>query len=53
MQKYQAILKTMELMFDGHMGEDYVSPEIELLDLVHEGVLCFSNERLEETEGEW
>lgn len=35
------------------MGNEYVSPEMEILDLVSEGVLCASNELLEETEGEW
>ena len=35
------------------MGNEYVSPEMEILDLVSEGVLSASNELLEETEGEW
>ena len=35
------------------MGNEYVSPEMEILDLVSEGVLCASNELLEENEGEW
>jgi hypothetical protein len=35
------------------MGNEYVSPEMEILDLVSEGVLCSSNELLEEIEGEW
>lgn len=35
------------------MGNEYVSPEMEILDLVSEGVLCASNETLVETEGEW
>ena len=35
------------------MGNEYVSPEMEILDLVSEGLLCASNELLEENEGEW
>ena len=35
------------------MGNEYVSPEIEILDIMSEGVLCASNELLEEYEGEW
>lgn len=35
------------------MGNEYISPEMEILDLVSEGVLCASNELLEENEGEW
>ena len=35
------------------MGNEYVSPEIEILDIMSEGVLCESNELLEEYEGEW
>ena len=35
------------------MGNEYVSPEMEILDLVSEGVLCSSNETLEENEGIW
>ena len=35
------------------MGNEYVSPEMEILNLVSEGVLCASNELLEENEGEW
>ena len=35
------------------MGNEYVSPEMEILDLVSEGVLCASNELLEENEGIW
>lgn len=35
------------------MGNEYVSPEVEILGLVSEGVLCASNELLEENEGEW
>lgn len=35
------------------MQKEYISPEVEILDVVSEGVLCASNELLEETEGEW
>ena len=35
------------------MEKEYISPEVEILDAVSEGVLCASNELLEETEGEW
>lgn len=35
------------------MGNEYISPEMEILDLVSEGVLCASNELLEENEGIW
>lgn len=35
------------------MEKEYISPEVEILDVVSEGVLCASNELLEETEGEW
>lgn len=32
---------------------EYISPRLTVLDLDPEGVLCASNEMLEETEGEW
>jgi len=35
------------------MGNEYVSPEMEILDLVSEGLLCASNETMEENEGIW
>jgi len=35
------------------MKKDYISPEMEILDIVSEGVICGSNELLEENEGEW
>ena len=35
------------------MGNEYISPEMEILDLVSEGLLCASNELLEENEGIW
>ena len=35
------------------MGNEYVSPEMEILDLVSEGVLCGSNETLDENDGIW
>ena len=31
----------------------YISPDIEILDLYQEGVLCASNEIVTEIEGEW
>ena len=31
----------------------YISPEIEILDLCQEGVLCASNESVLENEGTW
>ena len=33
--------------------EVYISPEIEVLELYQEGVLCGSNEFVLENEGEW
>jgi hypothetical protein len=35
------------------MKTKYISPETEILDITPEGVLCASNETLEENEGEW
>lgn len=37
------------------MGNEYISPEMEILDVVSEGVLCASTgtEMLEENEGIW
>ena len=32
---------------------NYEAPEIEVKELYSEGVLCSSNEKLDETEGEW
>ena len=31
----------------------YISPEVEVLDVYEEGVLCGSNEYVGENEGEW
>jgi hypothetical protein len=31
----------------------YVSPDIEILELQTEGILCASNEKLDENEGIW
>lgn len=31
----------------------YFTPEIEILDIDHEGILCGSNEIIRENEGEW
>lgn len=31
----------------------YISPEVEVLDVYAEGVLCGSNEYVGENEGEW
>lgn len=33
--------------------EDYLAPEIEIMDIRVEGVLCASTELLDEIEGEW
>ena len=35
------------------MRNEYISPEVEILDLVSEGVLCGSNETLDENDGIW
>jgi hypothetical protein len=35
------------------MVQIYSSPEIEILDVYQEGVLCVSNEIVLENEGEW
>ena len=35
------------------MGNKYISPDMEILDIMSEGVLCASNETLEENEGIW
>ena len=35
------------------MESKYISPDMEILDIMSEGVLCASNELLEENEGEW
>ena len=35
------------------MGNEYISPDMEILNIMSEGVLCSSNETLEENEGEW
>ena len=37
----------------GTMKKEYESPESRVLDLVYEGILCGSNENLEEMWGEW
>jgi hypothetical protein len=31
----------------------YTSPEVEILEIITEGVLCGSNETVKESEGEW
>lgn len=36
-----------------NLKEDYLAPEIEILDIRAEGVLCASTEILDEIEGEW
>jgi len=33
--------------------EDYMSPEVSVIDILPEGVLCGSNEMLDQNEGEW
>lgn len=35
------------------MEKEYISPEVEILEIQAEGVFCGSNEMLEEYEGEW
>jgi hypothetical protein len=35
------------------MEREYESPESRVLDLVYEGILCGSNENLDEMWGEW
>jgi hypothetical protein len=35
------------------METKYVSPDMEMRDIILEGVLCTSNETLEENEGIW
>ena len=35
------------------MENKYVAPDMEILDIISEGLLCASNEQLEENEGEW
>jgi hypothetical protein len=35
------------------MKETYQSPEADVLDLVYEGIVCSSNEQLDEEEGVW
>ena len=38
---------------NGVPGEEYLSPEVNVMLLNYEGVICSSNEMLDETEGEW
>lgn len=33
--------------------EEYLAPEVNVMLLNYEGVICNSNEMLDETEGEW
>ncbi len=35
------------------MATIYVSPEMEIYEILTEGVLCASNETVKENEGEW
>lgn len=35
------------------MEKEYISPEVEILDVVSEGVLCGSNETMDENDGIW
>lgn len=35
------------------MKQEYITPQIEILQLQSEGLLCSSNELLEENYGEW
>ena len=55
------LLSSLFLKFDircffkngGTMKKEYESPESRVLDLVYEGILCGSNENLDEIWGEW
>ncbi len=33
--------------------EEYAAPEMTVLELLNEGFICSSNEKVEEIEGEW
>ena len=33
--------------------EEYAAPEMTVLELLNEGLICSSNEKVEEIEGEW
>lgn len=46
-------LKFVVLKNEGTMKKEYESPESRVLDLVYEGILCGSNENLDEIWGEW
>ena len=46
-------LKFVVLKNGGTMKKEYESPESRVLDLVYEGILCGSNENLDEIWGEW
>ena len=46
-------LKFVVLKNGGTMKKEYESPESRVLDLVYEGMLCGSNENLDEIWGEW
>ena len=35
------------------MQQEYLSPAVEILGILSEGVLCASNETLDENYGEW
>ena len=35
------------------MEKEYVSPKIEILDMASKGVLCASNETMDENDGIW
>lgn len=58
---YVLLLSSIFLKFEircffkkgGTMKKEYESPESRVLDLVYEGILCGSNENLDEIWGEW
>lgn len=35
------------------MEEKYITPQIEILHILPEGIICGSNEIVDENEGEW
>ena len=52
--KINKYLTLLLLTFNSSLMETlYVSPDMYILDIVPEGMMCSSNEMLEENEGEW
>jgi hypothetical protein len=52
LQKYSKMAQ-MEMKDINIAIEDYMSPEVSVIDILPEGVLCGSNEMLDQNEGEW